>query len=59
LEGDILFALQIVHQIKTEAHTQETGLLQMDVIMFCVQELSVGQFVVETLVIVSNLMGVR
>jgi hypothetical protein len=59
LAGGILFVLQIVLQIKLVVHTQEAGLLQMVVTRFFAQEVLVEQFVMATLVIASNLMGVR
>lgn len=57
LGGDILFVLQIVRLIKTEAHIQEVGLLQTHVIMFFAQGLLAGQLVMAALVAVNNLMG--
>ena len=62
LAGDFLFVLQIVLAIKPAAHTQEPEQLQMDVVMFFVQELLVELFVVAIPVInvtASNLTGVR
>jgi len=62
LAGDFLFVLQIVLAIKPAAHTQEPEQLQMDVVMFFVQELLVELFVMAILVIsvtASNLTGGR
>ena len=59
LAGDYLFVLLIVHRIKTVAHIQEPELLQMDAVMFYVQELIVEQFVMVILVTASNFKGVR
>ena len=57
LAGDYLLVPQNVHLIKQVAHTQEAGLSQMVVIMFYDQGLSVEQFAMVIVVIVSNFTG--
>ena len=57
LAGGYLLVPQNVHLIKQAAHTQEAGLSQMVVIMFYDQGLSVEQFAMVIVVIVSNFMG--
>ena len=57
LAGDYLLVPQNVHLIKQAAHTQEAGLSQMVAIMFYDQGLSVEQFAMVIVVIVSNFTG--